>query len=239
MIDLSNSTINELIMSVGIMTGVIAFFFFTVAHIFITRLAHHKNIGSYTVSTLFFNISEMALTILMIMLFQFIYQNISAFWYQTPFAFAYSRYQPLLQLLLIFASIWGLSLLSKQYIGNTLGIKQKSYLRLSASVYTLLLLVLWRNHFSSEMIYNYFILLLGRFIYFDTIEENIKELFASLFHHLHEIILLLAYTHFIFSQLSQELITNIGGDYLLPVIAIYSGMLIGLKVFSNIAVDFF
>lgn len=44
---------------------------------------------------------------------------------------------------------------------------------------------------------------------------------------------------YIFSQLSQELITNIGGDYLLPVIAIYSGMLIGLKVFSNIAVDFF
>lgn len=239
MIDLSNSTISELIMSVGIITGVIAFFIFAGAHILITLLARYKNIGSYTVHTLFFNVSEMALTILVIMIFQFTYQNISAFWNQTPFAFTYSRYQPLLQLLLIFISTWGLSLLSKQYIKNTLDIEQKSSLRLSASVYTLLLLVLWHNHFSSEMIHSYFILLLGRFIYFDTIEKDIKKIFIALFHHLHEIILLLAYTYFVFSQLSQESIANIGDDYLLLVIAIYSGMLIGLKAFRNSVADFF
>ncbi len=239
MTNLSNSTIGGLITSIGVLTGIIAIFFFIVTHILITWIARYKNIGSYTVHTLFLDISELALTILVIMIFQFIYQSINIFWNQSPFAFIYSRYQPLLQLLLIFISTWVLSFLSRQYMENSLDVGQKSSLRLSASVYTLLLLVLWRNHFSSEMIYSYFVLLLGRFIYFDTIGAQIKELFITLFHHLHEIILLLAYTHFVFTQLNQELITNIGADYLLLVIAMYSGMLIGLKVFHNIAVAFF
>ena len=138
------------------------------------------------------------------------------------------KYEGIGSLCVIIASISILEFIFN-YLKLNMTPKQKASLRLLASIYSMVLLLCYRESFGEIFVFGYFLLTLGRFVSYDAQIQDIIDFMLVIVKNWFPITVLLIFTFFMENYLiTPSLITKYGFSQLF--ITMHFWMLIGMEI---------